>query len=199
MSVQKTVLSACVGIGIGISSVGAVPAQGLSASSGLFPVAPGPDSPEAQAQLILAASELERSEAAFVEMFGVSADVLPLPRIRLDEERAIELALAQNASVEAARMLVEAARDELKAERLVDLHLAQYGMAAVTGDLRPFLGSEKLAERESGFGREPSCPRCLPHMSRDAIVRSDFPLVDHARGAELTRRTHLSDFLQGVS
>lgn len=197
MSVQKTVLSAC--IGIGILSVGAVPAQGLSASSGLFPVAPGPDSPEAQAQLILAASEFERSEAAFVEMLGVSADVLPLPRIRLDEERAIELALTQNASVEATRMLVEAARDELKAERLVDLHLAHYSTAAVTGDLLPFLGSEKLAERASGFGREPSCARCLPHMSRDAIVRSDFPLVDHACGAELTRRTHLSDFLQGVS
>ena len=76
---------------------------------------------EAQAQLILAASELKRSQAAYVEMFGLPAEILPLPLalppILLDEARAIELALAQNASVEAARMLVEAARDELTAER----------------------------------------------------------------------------------
>ena len=76
---------------------------------------------EAEAQLILAVSELRRSEAAFTEIFGRLAESLPppllLPETMLDEARAIDRALARNASVEAARMLVEAARDELTAER----------------------------------------------------------------------------------
>ena len=77
---------------------------------------------EAEAQLILANGELQRSEAAYFEMFGLLPGTLPppllLPRATFDETRALELALLQNASVEAARRQVEAARDELAAERL---------------------------------------------------------------------------------
>lgn len=77
---------------------------------------------EAQAQVILANSELQRSEAVFFEMFGLSPVALPppllLPQTTLDETRAVEQAMVQNASVAAAQKQVEAARDELAAERL---------------------------------------------------------------------------------
>ena len=76
---------------------------------------------EAEAQLILAVSALRRSEATLIEMFGRLEEALPppllLPETILDETLAVDRALARNASVEAARMLVEAARDELIAER----------------------------------------------------------------------------------
>lgn len=76
---------------------------------------------EAEAQLILAVSALRRSEATLIEMFGRLEEALPppllLPETILDETLAVDRALARNASVEAARMLVEAARDELTAER----------------------------------------------------------------------------------
>ena len=106
---------------------------------------------EAQAQLILANSELQRSEAAFFEMFGLPPDTLPppllLPQTTRDETQAVELALAQNASVEAARKQVEAARDELAAERLsaypsvtLEVNGRQFDVTSF-GDLRYDVGA----------------------------------------------------------
>lgn len=76
---------------------------------------------EAQAQLILAASQLRQADAAFTEIFGQLEETppppLPVPNKMFTEARAIDQALARNASMESTRKLVEAARQELNAER----------------------------------------------------------------------------------